>query len=79
MHAGPRRTLSGVPSCASESSCVGWVQVAVLSSTNEFGRTLIGICAPRDACVSTPGTSTTCYEIVYCIGLSYIKEVLNTN
>jgi len=49
-----RRTLSGVPSCALESSHAGWVRVAVLSSANELGRTLIGICAPRDTCVSTP-------------------------
>ena len=48
------RTLSGVPSCASESSRAGWVRVAVLSSTNELGQTLIGICTPRDVCVSTP-------------------------
>jgi len=49
------RTLSGVPSCALESSHAGWVWVAVLSSTNEFGRTLISICAPRDVCVATVG------------------------
>ena len=55
------RTLLGVPSCASESSRVGWVWVAVLSSANKFRQTLISICAPRDACVSTalnaPSTS----------------------
>ena len=50
-----RRTLSGVPSCTSESSHAGWVRVAVLSSANELGQTLIGICAPRDTCVSTTG------------------------
>jgi len=33
------RTLSGVPSCALESSHAGWVCVAVLSSTNEFKQT----------------------------------------
>jgi len=48
-----RRTLSGVPSCALESSRAGWVWVAVLSSTNKFGWTLISICTPRDVCVST--------------------------
>ena len=48
-----RRTLSGVPSCTSESSHVGWVWVAVLSSASEFGWTLISICAPRDMCIST--------------------------
>jgi len=48
-----RRTLSGVPSCTLESSRAGWVRVAVLSSANELGRTLISICAPRDACIST--------------------------
>jgi len=51
------RTLSGVPSCTSESSHAGWVWVAVLSSANEFGRTLISICAPRDVCISTAGIS----------------------
>jgi len=50
------RTLSGVPSCALESSRAGWVQVAVLSSANKLRQTLIGICAPRDVCVSTPDT-----------------------
>jgi len=48
-----RRTLSGVPSCILESSCVGRVQVAALSSANKSRQTLISICAPRDASVST--------------------------
>ena len=55
-----RRTLLGVPSCASESSRAGWVRVAVLSSANELGRTLIGICAPRDTCVSTLRVGVMC-------------------
>jgi len=49
-----RRTLLGVPSCTSEHCCAGQVWVAVLSSMNKFRRILIGICAPRDVCVSTP-------------------------